>query len=49
MNDRGGSRAVCGVGSQDLGRVDNGVVCPGVGTSHEGGGGSDDGGGTHFD
>ena len=49
MNDRGSSRAVGGVSSQNLGRVDDGVVCPSICTSHEGGGGSDDGSGTHFD
>ena len=49
MNDRCSGRAVGGVGSQNLGRVDNGVVGPGIGTSHEGGGGSDNGSGTHFD
>lgn len=48
MNDRGGRRAVGGVGSQNLGGVDDGVVGPGIGTGHEGGGGSDNSGGTHF-
>ena len=48
VDDRGGSRAEGGVGSENLSGVVDGRIAPSIGTSHEGGGSSDDGGGTHF-
>ena len=48
-DDRGGSRAVSGICSEDLsGVADVGIVSPCIRTSHEGGGG-DDSDRTHFD
>ena len=47
MGDHGGSRAVGGVGSDDLGGVEHGLISPGRGTSGERG--DDHGGGTHVD
>jgi len=50
MGDLSSFRAVGGVGSHNLSRVDwAGVVAPGIGTGDEGGGSSDSSGETHVD